>query len=587
MTTNKLAELLLKKRAQQQTTQQFQPTVPTVPTVSKVSQTPKITTGSPVTTNKLAELIKARAHTKTIAAAPNPNDVNPFASSTDKYGNVISYNAAQQEFIKIASSGKSCILIGAAGTGKTTCMKGVATALVQSNNLPIMRESHKHLPVNTPGIVFCAYTRRAAANLRRNLPLDLQANCVTIHKLLEYEPVYNTVFDPDSGKEKTTMTFEPARHEGFPLSSDIKVVIFEESSMIGVELYKQVIAALPHNVQYIFLGDIQQLPPVFGAAILGYKLLELPTVELTEVYRQALESPIIKLAHRILSGKPIYPEEFDDWETKNKLKIHPWKKKIHEDLACMTFGKFITVAMDAGQYVPEEDIILIPFNKSFGTEETNKIIANHIARKNGRITYEVIAGFNKIYLSVGDKVLVDKEDAVITKIETNPSYSGARFQAPSAFLDYWGHNQNPQNKTSDSEYSEDEIDFLLEAAVTSDERVRQASHKIYLKRYDSSEEFHIETASEINNISLGYALTVHKSQGSEWRKVFLVFHSSHATMTQRELLYTGVTRAKEELYIICEPDTFVKGINSQRIKGNTLEQKAEYFKGKLDQDGGY
>ena len=81
---------------------------------------------------------------------------------------------------------------------------------------------------------------------------------------------------------------------------------------------------------------------------------------------------------------------------------------------------------------------------------------------------------------------------------------------------------------------------------------------------------------------MAYSLTVHKSQGSEWKKVYCIFHQSHNTMIQRELLYTAVTRAREELYVICEPDTFEKGINGQRIKGNTLAEKYEYFKGKLD-----
>jgi ATP-dependent exoDNAse (exonuclease V) alpha subunit len=52
-------------------------------------------------------------------------------------------------------------------------------------------------------------------------------------------------------------------------------------------------------------------------------------------------------------------------------------------------------------------------------------------------------------------------------------------------------------------------------------------------------------------------------------------------MLQRELLYTAVTRAKKELYVICEPDAFEKGVRAQRIKGTTLAEKAEYFKGKL------
>ena len=558
---NRLAELLAAKKQAQQTINQ-------------------LTTTQKLDINKIL-----KKPTATI-----PQEVKPEATSVGMRGEVITLNEKQLEFVKLAASGKSCILIGAAGCGKTTSMRAVATALVQSGNLPILHNSdHKYLTSGVPGIVFCAYTRRATANLRRNLPDDLKANCITIHKLLEYEPTYNTVVDPETGNEKTVMSFEPARNSYNPLSSDIRVVVFEESSMIGVDLYKEVIDALPHSVQFIFLGDIQQLPPVFGAAILGYKMLELPTVELTEVYRQALESPIIRLAHRILNGTTILPQELEDWKIPNQLTLHPWKKKLHPDIACLTFAKFITQAYAHGAYNPDEDIILIPFNKSFGTDETNKHIANHIARKKGKVTYEVIAGFNKHYFSVGDKVLVDKEDAIITRIEPNPSYTGAIPQHPSAFLDYWGHNQNPQEHKSEAEMDEDAVDFLLSQVSTDggEDRVRQSSHIIYLRRYDSEYEFEVNTASGINSMSLGYAITVHKSQGSEWRKVFLIFHQSHATMLQRELLYTGVTRAKEELYVICEPETFVKGINSQRIKGNTLAEKCEYFKGKVEQNPEY
>jgi ATP-dependent exoDNAse (exonuclease V) alpha subunit len=104
---------------------------------------------------------------------------------------------------------------------------------------------------------------------------------------------------------------------------------------------------------------------------------------------------------------------------------------------------------------------------------------------------------------------------------------------------------------------------------------------------DSEQIVKVDKAADINSMLLGYALTVHKSQGSEWRKVFFVTHQSHATMLQRELLYTAVTRAKEELYIICEPETFTKGIESQRVKGNTIAEKAAYFQGKLDSSSDY
>jgi len=98
----------------------------------------------------------------------------------------------------------------------------------------------------------------------------------------------------------------------------------------------------------------------------------------------------------------------------------------------------------------------------------------------------------------------------------------------------------------------------------------------------TDEEISISKASELNNLLLGYCLTVHKSQGSEFRKVYCVFHQSHNTMIARELLYTAVTRAKEELYVICEPDTFEKGITKQRVPGNTIQEKAIHFQGKTE-----
>ena len=557
-----------------------------------------------ISSNKFADII-ARARekklaeglllTKNIISLPSNTvglktmddlRVGEIKSSTDKYGNTISYNQNQGMFIDLALSGKSCILIGAAGTGKTTCMKGTVSGLSQKTGMTILQNhDHKHLPHGVPGIVVCAYTRRATNNIRRNMDENLKGNCLTIHKLLEYAPVYYSVIG-DDGKEKTTMSFEPTRNQLNQLPAEIKTIIFEESSMIGTDLYKQVIDALPDaaNTQIIFLGDIQQLPPVFGSAILGFKLLELPTIELTEVYRQALESPIIKLAHRILSGKPIPPSELESWNCGKELKITAWKKKVEAESALSVSEKLFSKLYDSGEYDPENDIILIPFNKSYGTLELNKSIANYIARSQKAITYEVVSGFLKHYFSVGDKVLYDREDAIILEISPNPSYTGTAAQNPSIYLDYWGHDNTPKNiKVYNESSSGEDIDFLL-AQVSMDDadRVTQSSHIIKLLMQDSDTEKTITKAAEINALILGYALTVHKSQGSEWDKVFLLLHNSHATMLQRELLYTAVTRAKKELFIICEPDTFTKGVISQRIKGNTLAEKAVYFQGKLD-----
>lgn len=521
----------------------------------------------------------------TIEVTPVPSEEDDFVT-TDKYGNIIEYNENQKKFIELAASGKSCVLIGAAGTGKTTCQKGAVHKLIQTGFAGVLNsEGHKHLISGTPGIVICAFTRRAVANIRKNVSADVQGNCITIHKLLEYEPVYYEVTD-DNGETRTTMKFQPSRHRNNPLPRSIRTIIFEEGSMIGTELHQQVLDACPHNPQIIYLGDIQQLPPVFGPAILGFKLLELPVVELTTVYRQALESPIIALAHRILSGKELKVTDFGEYTKENQLSMKPWKKKISDLDALMTVGQLFRQLEEKGAYVPGEDMILIPFNKAFGTDELNKIIANHLAKKGKHFVHEIIAGFNRIYLREGEKILYDKEDATILKIEKNPEYYGAAFQQPSITLDYWGHDPELHGVSSEEDMDDAAVDFVLQQVANSsdEDRVKKASHKITIRLEDSERELTLTSAGELNSLLLGYALTVHKAQGSEWRKVFFVCHQSHATMLQRELLYTAITRAREELIIICEPETFVKGILSQRVKGNTLAEKAEFFKGKVDRN---
>jgi exodeoxyribonuclease V alpha subunit len=504
------------------------------------------------------------------------------STTTGMHGETISYNTEQQTFVDLVASGQSGVLIGAAGTGKTTCSKGAVTALIESGKVPVLKaDGHKHLVDGSIGILIISYTRRAVNNIRKVQSEDLKNNCITSHKLLEYAPDYFDIQDPETGLFRKTMQFIATRNASNPLPDTIYTIIVEEASMLSVEFHAEILAAITHKVQWLFIGDIQQLPPVFGSAILGFKMLELTVVELIQVYRQALESPIIRLAHRVLSGKPIPVTEYADWKVKDQLTIHPWKKKLSADNAALTLAAFFRGAVDSGVYTPEHDIILIPYNKACGTIELNNQIANHLARKRNAMTYEVMAGFNKYYFSVGDRVLYDREDAEIIEITPNPVYTGAKVQPPSVTLDYWGHNPNLMNESAHDTYMEgDDIDMLLAQVASTEERVTQSSHRIVVRLMDTAQELTVNKASEVNALLLAYALTVHKAQGSEWRKVFFCLHHSHATMMQRELLYTGITRAREELYVICEPETFTKGILSQKIKGNTLAEKAEFFKGK-------
>ena len=557
-----------------------------------------------LTSTKLQELLaKARANNLALAATQH-TDIpviqehnNPIVNNSGivqtvgMHGEVITYNTQQQAFIDLALSGKDCVLLGAAGTGKSTCQRGVVSALIASNKAGLLADDgHKHIPSGTPGIIISAYTRRAVNNIRKVMTADMRANCVTIHKMLEYQPVYYEEYSAELDKEVKTMRFEATRNHMRPLTNTLVTIIFEESSMIATELFAEVVAALGHKIQFIFIGDIQQLPPVFGSAVLGYKMLSCPVVELTEVYRQALESPIIRLAHRILSGKAIPAEEFPQWEYPDKLKLHAWKKKLSIDLGILTVAKFFSVAIDSGDYDYTSDMILIPFNKSFGTDEVNKYIAQHLTAKSGAAVHEIIAGFNKHYYAIGDRVMYEKEDAIITGIAMNGTYVGSKYLEASPLLDRWGNYREAATGATTVgkhvEQTEEDIDAMLDAMSFStgegEDRKREASHTVTLFLQESEQEITINSAAAINNLALGYAMTVHKAQGSEARKVFIILHESHSTMLCRELLYTAVTRARDSLYVICPPDAFIKGIEKQKIKGNTLAEKAEFFKGAME-----
>lgn len=508
-----------------------------------------------------------------------------------------SWNAEQQKGIDLAVTHKSFNLIGAAGTGKTTTTKEIVRLLVSKGIVKPLTMSTKYLVKDAPGLVLTSFTRRAVRNLRRAVSADLTAHCITLHKLLEYEPVFYEVVDPATGDRKNTMRFEPARNAKNPLPSSLTTIVIDESSMVSVELFKKLLEALPHaaKVQFIFIGDLHQLPPVYGQAILGFKLLELPTVELTQIYRQAQNSPIISLAHKIKDGKDIpVTEKKTEESPQGRVTLHPWKKPLSDFDAAHAAGLFLRALVTDGDYDEEEDIILCPQgqvkNTAFGTDEFNRIIAQSLGEKRKAVVFEIVAGFNKHYLAVGDRLLVGREDAKITKISRNARYWGARPRPPSDQLDRWGNYKTKIVEASDAGEDFDADKYLdsltLTPTDTPEDRKQEASHMIDVELLDSGLTETISTAGEINSSMFAYCLTVHKSQGSEWKRVFFLTHQSHVAQWSRELLYTAVTRARESLYMIIEPDrrgkagTLTKAAHRPRIKGNTLAEKAEHFKGK-------
>jgi len=537
-----------------------------------------------------------------------------LATRTFSGTNLDKFNEQQRAAIELALQGKSFCVTGAAGTGKTTVMQTIIELLQRCDHVVPLATNSKYLNAKTPGIVVTSFTITAVENIRSKLPIHLQSHCINIHKLIEYEPNYYEVVGED-GNLRTTMRFEPGRNSTNPLPH-ISTLIFEESSMIGTDLYQEVLAALPapHKTQFIFLGDLNQIKPVFGHSIFGFSMTKLPVVELTHVYRQALLSPIISLATAVRTNnlaskftKPAaawhdanYDQTHLPWALNatsgnsvdkkrtvidrgehGKLTIHPWAKRVDKEVALNMMKIQLPRWIEEGSYAPEADMVLCPFNKSFGTIELNKIIANYLATQRDEVTYEVIARYNKTYWAVGDRVFYNRQNCFIRKIYPTPGYYGKTPALPSKTLNRWG--VDPNNKSLLQESAPSGLDALDDLAVDEEDAINKASHTLVLWVPSTDTEIEVNTAGDINNLLLGYVLTIHKSQGSEWNRVFMLLHSSHATMLSRELIYTGITRARKELYIVCEgddktyPNSLARAAGAPVIPGTSLADKIAYF----------
>lgn len=524
----------------------------------------------------------------------------------------LSLNAEQQQAVDYGFYGKSFCLIGAAGTGKTTTLKAVLQTMIEQHRIPILGSSTSNLQSGTPGVALIAYTRRAVRNIARQMPAELKKHCLTFHRLVEYAPEYYTETNED-GEEVNRMRFAPTYNKTCKLPSNLRFIVVDEASMLSMDHFQQLIDALedPSQVQFVFLGDLNQLPPVYGIPILGKKLLDLPVIELTRVYRQALESPIISLAlaikdnnfdtlvsdvragvfdiegcdrrvfdpRRLPAGKVVLSKP-----GRGKVTLHSWKKKLDKDDGLLAMQGHLRMMVRDGAYVPDEDLVLCPWNTSFGTDELNKAIADFLGKQREAEIHEVIAGFEKHYFAVGDKLMVEKQEAVILSIKRNPRYMGKRPRPASKKVNRWGVAESDDAVDMFSEdLTDEDIDLLLAHAANIEERTTEASHVIRVRFFDSDLEQDLTAAGVINASQFAYAMTVHKAQGSECRRVILITSHAHAAMCSRELIYTGITRAAEELYLVLENTMLGKAASKPRIKGDTLQDKIAFFEQRISE----
>jgi len=527
-------------------------------------------------------------------------------------------NPEQQMAVDYAYFGRSFNLIGSAGVGKTYTVKAIIKTLQAGHRFPILDRSTQRLTSGTPGVAMIAYTRRAVRQMAKQMDEDMRKHCMTFHALVEYAPeeyqaeVWNS--ETQQAEWVTKMRFAPTYHAGNKLPAGLKYIFIDESSMLSTEYFQQLWDALPRPEEcvFIFIGDLNQLPPVYGIPILGKKLTELPIIELTRVYRQALESPIIALAlavknndftqfeRAIKAGEFSYESERDvrildlksmpksktviEREGKGKVTLHVWKKPLEKEDGLAAVCAHLRGMIIRKEYDPDEDIVLCPWDKSFGAIEMNLAIADFLGRQRGAKVWEVIAGYEKKYLAVGDRLMIDKAEAIIEKIEINPKYLGKTPVPASEKMNRWGvGGEVTGSNFFDEDLSEDQIQAMLDAHSDVKDRSRSASHLLTVKWLDTGYTTVVSEAGAINSSQFAYAMTVHKSQGSEYRRVIVVTSHVHGGMCSRELVYTAFTRASQELYVLMAPGLLRKAAAAPRIKGDTLADKIAFFKSRLEE----
>ncbi len=345
----------------------------------------------------------------------------------------------------------------------------------------------KILKAHKKRILLCAPTGRAAKRMS-----DLTGEPArTIHRLLEVD--YTA---------KGELKFK--RNETNPLPAD--VVIADEMSMVDALLMCSLVRAIKPSSKFIMVGDSNQLPSVGAGNVLKDLIAShyIPSVELKEIFRQAAQSLIVTNAHRIVKGEfPVLDDRQNDFFFMNK----PNESEIAGLVIQLTKQRL----PDTYGFSPIDDIqVLCPTKMgAAGTRELNKqlqLALNPPSQNKAELKF-----FDVIFRT-GDKVMQTKNDYDVLWTKNNEKGSGI-FNGDIGIIR--AVDRFSQNVT---------IDFEGRMAIYTSEMLRKLEH--------------------------AYAITIHKSQGSEYDAVIIPITGFTQNLLYRNLLYTGVTRAKKMIIVI-------------------------------------
>ncbi len=375
-------------------------------------------------------------------------------------------------------------------------------------------------------VCLTAPTGRAAKRITETTGVD----ALTIHRLLGV----------DAGSlENRVQTFK--KNEEEPIEAD--VVIVDESSMIDTMLMSNLLKAVQMGTRLVLVGDVDQLPSVGAGNVLSdiIKSDVITVVKLNEIFRQAKESAIVTNAHRINLGE--YPE----YENKTSDFFIMERNNQEEILSTVCDLVVNRLPKNMGFNSIEDIQVLSPIKKTqVGVlnlnQELQKLLNPESKHKNER-------PFKGGVLRVGDKVMQIKNNYDITYVVLDKNYK--------------------ETESGVGVYNGEEGKVI---------KIDLVNEKVWILFDDRLVKYEY---SQLDEIDLSYATTVHKSQGSEYKVVVMPVFSGVPMLMTRNLLYTAITRGKK-LVILVGKRSSINGMidNNREVDRNS---SLDYYLKRIDQ----